>query len=373
MNSVLEHQADGRAFGGLAIARALSWLPLLLVISATVCVAYADYVVRTISLGYLYVLPLCLAAIVLSRRNAFGLVAVCVLAHDLFGPGYPTISARVLHNLTAAISFVAVVLVLQHFVAQRNALFELTTRQRDELMKEVELAAQVQKVFLPAIEPAVPGFNVAAASYPARFVGGDYFDYIQARDGALDVVMADVAGHGAAAALLMAATAAVVNLLARDSKMLVDVVYQLNRDLRGFTGESRFVTLFLAELQPATRSLRYVNCGHEPALLFQPVTDTVRWLSASCVPIGLFPTIACETNEVGIGPGDVLLCYTDGLTEAENGSNVEFGRDRISQVVRDHAAESAHDIVNAIYAAAIAHRGSNSFEDDLTIMAIKAD
>src|ERR1700741_941656 len=133
----------------LAVLTTSSWWAFLAVIVAIGCVAYADSKAEEVSLGYLYILPLSFSAILLSPRVTYGFVAICIFCHDVFGPPIHHVSMRVLHNLSAFIGFIFVVVVLQRFVAQRNALNELTRRQRDELLKEVELAAEVQQMFLP--------------------------------------------------------------------------------------------------------------------------------------------------------------------------------------------------------------------------------
>jgi len=351
-----------------------SWLPLLIVISATACVAYADYLVRSISLGYLYVLPLCLSAVLLARRTTFVLLGICIFFHDLLGPPYTTVETRAFHNLTALAGFACVVLLLQYFVSQRDALFELTRRQRDALMKDVQLAAQVQRMFLPITEPVIAGFDIAAMICPAKVVGGDYYDYIPVSNGNLELVIGDVAGRGVGAALLMAALSAVVHLEVRESRNLSDIVTRLNRELHPLTGDSGFVTLLLGELHPGSRRLRYVNCGHNPALLLQAKSAEASWLGASCVPLGLFPALNCHPEEITLAPGDILVWYTDGLTEAANEeAGVEFGRDRLLQVVRSNPGASARGLIDLVYDAVTRYTGRRSFDDDLTIVAIKAE
>jgi phosphoserine phosphatase RsbU/P len=354
-----------------AVPAARGFSPLL-VIAATACVAYADYVVRSISLGYLYVVPLCLGAVLLNRRRAFVLIAICVVFHDLFGPAYPSLSTRVVHNLTAAAGFAVVVAVIQSFVAQRNALYELTRRQRDELMKDVELAAQVQRMFLPVAEPVVPGFDIAGVIRPAKGLSGDYYDYIPVPDGRLELAIADVSGRGVPAALLMAATAAVVHLETRESRHLEEIVARLNRELYGRGGGFEFVTLLLGELQPEQRRLRYVNCGHNPGLLVRASISKVFWLPALSVPVGMFPVLECQPAEITFRPGDVLVWYTDGLTEATDRRGIEFGEDRLAQVVLASMTAGARAIAEQVCEAVRRYTGRQGFEDDCTVVVIKA-
>jgi len=150
-------------------------------------------------------------------------------------------AARILHNLTALVGFAFVVAILRWFVAQRNALDELTRHQRDELLKEVELAAEVQRLFLPRSDPETEGFEISGAMHPARVVGGDYYDFLARTDGRMRLVIADVSGKGVAAALLMSATAAAVQLETNEPRRLCDVVSHLNKELYALQDDGRFV------------------------------------------------------------------------------------------------------------------------------------
>ncbi|MBZ5665637.1 MAG: PP2C family protein-serine/threonine phosphatase [Acidobacteriia bacterium] len=362
----------GSASTGSVHLRSQAW-SFLIVSSATVCVAYADYLVKSISLGYLYILPLSLSAILLSRGVSFALIGLCVFFHDLFGPPYPSIQARIAHNLTALVAFVFAVLLLQRFVAQRNSLFDLVRQQRDELVKEVGLAAQVQKLFLPTSSPAVPGFDIAAVMYPVGGVGGDYYDYIPFSNGSLGLVIADVSGKGVAAALLMSATAATIRFETSETHSLGDMVNRLNRELHALPSNSHFVTLLLGELDPRSRRLKCVNCGHNPALLLRAASGDASWLPSSCVPLGLFETVTCQPEVIDLEPGDVMVWYTDGLTEAVDAQGREFGRDGLLENVRNNRGMSAEEIVNGLYSAAIAFNRGETLADDLTIMVIRVD
>src|SRR5258708_5380711 len=175
-----------------------TWWAFLVVALAIGCVAYADSRVEDVSLGYLYILPLSFSAILLSKRLTYAIVVVCILFHDLFGPPIHHMAARILHNFTALVGFAFVVAILRWFVAQRNALDELTRHQRDELLKEVELAAEVQRLFLPRSDPETEGFEISGAMHPARGVGGDYYDFLPRPDGRMRLVIADVSGKGGA-------------------------------------------------------------------------------------------------------------------------------------------------------------------------------
>jgi len=351
----------------------IQWLSFALVAGAIACVAYADYLVKSISLSYLYILPLVVAGILLPRRVTFTLTLICVFLHDLLAPPYSTLGVRIADNLIALIGFGFVVAMTHKFVAQRDALSGLIRRQRDDLLKEVDLAAHVQRLFLPVNGPAIPGFDVAAMMYPARGVGGDYYDYIPLPNHKLGLVIADVSGKGVAAALLMAAASAAVRVDANDPRRISETINRLNQELHGLSDGLRFMTMILGELDPESRLLRYANCGHNPALLFRAAKAQARWLSATCTPVGLFPILHCEPEQITLESDDVLVWYTDGLTEAENPAGEEFGPGKIFDIVRSNRGAGAQEIVDLLYQEVINFSGRDTFDDDLTIMVLKVE
>jgi len=374
-SSIRAGYADGRlsrvAAETIAALKSSTWWAFLVVVLAIGCVAYADNRVEGVSLGYLYILPLSFSAILLPSRLTYPLVVVCIFFHDLFGPPIHHLQGRILHNLTALIGFIFVVAILQWFVAQRNALNELTRHQRDALLKEVELAAEVQRLFLPRSDPEVAGFEVAGAMHPARVVGGDYYDYIERPDGRMRLVIADVCGKGVAAALLMSATAAAVQLETNEPRKLGDVARHLNKELYALQDDARFVTVLLGELEPRSGRLKYINCGHNPALLLRGDGGETIWLHASCTPVGMSPEMDCSLEEITLAPGDIMVWYTDGLTEASNRDANEFGTERLLESVRVHSGGSAREICDDLWREVAAFTQRDSLDDDLTLMVIK--
>src|ERR1700686_3040006 len=153
-----------------------AWLPLALVLGAVSAVAYADHLVVSISLVYLYILPLAVGAIFLRKTVSYSLIVVCVLFHDCYSPRGINPGLRIFHNLSAMLCFAFVVYVIQRYMEQREALAKTIQRQRDDLLKDVELAAQVQRLFLPSGKQAIAGLELAGMMHPARGVGGDYYD-----------------------------------------------------------------------------------------------------------------------------------------------------------------------------------------------------
>jgi serine phosphatase RsbU (regulator of sigma subunit) len=349
-----------------------SWLPLGLVLGAIGAVAYADHLVVSVSLVYLYILPLGVGAIFLRRAISYSLIAVCVLFHDYDSPRNIHVGLRLFHNLSAMLCFAFVVYVIQRYMEQREALAKTVQQQRDDLLKDVELAAQVQRLFLPLGKPTIAGLEIAGMTQPAGGVSGDYYDYIPIDAHTTQIVIADVAGKGVPAALLMSATAAAMRLEANHERNMLEQVERLNTGIHSVSDAERYVTLLIAEIDVHKRTLQYVNCGHNPALLWRATTGTLTRLNSSCPPIGLSPEEICELASTDLSPGDVVVFYTDGVTEAENRLGEEFGMERLSATVRRGSSLSAEDLMVDIYNAAAEFCGDD-FSDDVTILVVKCD
>jgi len=265
-----------------------------------------------------------------------------------------------------------VVYVVQRYIEQREALAKTVEWQRDDLLRELELAAQVQRLFLPSGKPVTPGLEIAGMMHAARGVGGDYYDYFPVDAHTTQIVVADVAGKGVPAALLMSATAAAMRFGANHDRNMLEQVQRLNTGILLASDDERYVTLLIAEIDTHRRTIRYVNCGHNPALLFRAKTGTLTHIDSSCPPIGLSPEELCELASEDLSPGDVLVFYTDGVTEAENRLGEEFGMERLSTTVRSGSSLSAEDLMNSIYNAAADFCGDR-FNDDVTILVVRCD
>jgi len=349
-----------------------AWLPLALVLGAVSAVAYADHLVVSISLVYLYILPLAVGAIFLRKKVSYSLIVICVLFHDYFSPRGINPALRIFHNLSAILCFAFVVYVIQRYMQQREALAKTVQQQRDDLLKDVELAAEVQRLFLPVDKPAIPGVEIAGMMHPARGVSGDYYDYFSIDAHITQIVVADVAGKGVPAALLMSATAAAMRLEVNRDRNMIEQVERLNTGIHSLSDSDRFVTLLVAEIDARQRILRYVNCGHNPALLLRAKTGTISLMNASCPPIGISPEEVCELSSENLVPGDVLVFYTDGVTEAESRLGEEFGMKRLSATLRNGSSLSAEELMTTIYNAAADFCG-DSFNDDVTILVVKCN
>lgn len=203
--------------------------------------------------------------------------------------------------------------------------------EKERIERELELAAAIQREILPRSLPQVAGVELAAANLPTRQVGGDYFDLFPLSRGRLGFLVADVSGKGIPAALLVSTVHAAVHLQIDESKTIAELVSRIDRHLQRYAAARKFLTLFFGVLEPDSGILRYVSAGHNPALLAS-ASGPISRLDSTGVPLGIVSNATWREESVGMAPGDLLCVYTDGLTEAVNEADEEFGLERLSAV-----------------------------------------
>jgi sigma-B regulation protein RsbU (phosphoserine phosphatase) len=252
----------------------------------------------------------------------------------------------------------------------------LSSEEKSRLEFELELSTKVQQALLPQQMPQIPRLDLAAFSRPAEIVGGDYFDFFRFREEAHGLVIGDVMGHGMSASLLMASLQASLRTLVSDHEAPTEVVRRLNLLFCHNIHLSKFVTLFLARFDPQTLSLTYCNAGHNPPLLFRDRSNgkqPLSWLPPTGAAIGLVaePQFGAET--VTLAPGDILMLYTDGVTEATNPQKEEFGQERLAELVRESSDWSAQELVREVRHRLEQFTHGRPLSDDTTIVACKTD
>lgn len=251
-----------------------------------------------------------------------------------------------------------------------------SAEQRRRLESELELSHKLQKALLPQQVPEIPGLRVAAFSQPAAIVGGDYFDFFRFRDSTFGLVIADVMGKGLPASMLMASLQASLRILGPESDSPVAVVQRLNGLFCHNIHLIKFITLFLGSYDPATRILKYCNAGHNPPLLFrrdEHSAKQIQWLPPTGAAIGLAESFAFKLESVVLLPGDILLLYTDGVTEAMNAAREEFGENRLVEFMQQKAALPPQEFIKALRRALNEFAGGQLHHDDVTILLGKMD
>jgi sigma-B regulation protein RsbU (phosphoserine phosphatase) len=220
--------------------------------------------------------------------------------------------------------------------------------EKERIERELELAAAIQRQILPRDLPNVPGLDIAARNIPTRQVGGDYFDFFPLSEGRLAFVVADVSGKGVPAALLVSTVHAAVHLQIDEAKNIPDLFSRIDRHLQRYAATRKFLTAFFGLLEPLTGILRYVSAGHNPALL-RRATGEVEQLKATGVPMGMFPNATWREETLELLPGDLLCVYTDGVTEALNAADEEFGMERLARLLDGGApAEICRRVFDAV-------------------------
>jgi len=220
--------------------------------------------------------------------------------------------------------------------------------ERVRLAEQLQVAAQIQRRLLPCADPALDGYEVRGMSRPCYEIGGDYYDYLWRGD-RLALVVADVSGKGVGAALLMAAFQASLRTLASGAADPVALVTRLNRAMVENSPDSKFVTLFYAELDLATHELEYVNAGHNPPLrVLEEGGGAVERLAPTGPVLGLLPGAAYRSERVVLQPGDLLALYTDGVTESVNHDFEEFGEDRLVKTLQRHRNQAPQSVLTSV-------------------------
>ncbi len=253
-------------------------------------------------------------------------------------------------------------------VVIENARLYKEVVERERAAQELRIAAQIQQSLLPPSKFAGASAELAAVSTPCRAVGGDLFDYVTRPDGTLTFAVCDVAGKGTSAALL---TAVVQGLLAAEADSTdgpAAVMARVNRALCRRSIEARFVTGFYAAREPGG-PLQYCNAGHNAPFL---ITESgASRLDIGGAVMGLFQTASFDTGTVEVSAGDVLVVFSDGVTEAENVEGEEFGDDRLAECLRDARSRSAAEVLETVQSSVRAFAGAAAAHDDITVMAVR--
>jgi phosphoserine phosphatase RsbU/P len=237
--------------------------------------------------------------------------------------------------------------------------------------EQLRLARSIQQSFFPSAPPVVPGYDLGGASYPADETGGDYFDYFPMPAGRVGVVLADVSGHGVGPALVMSQTRAYLHALLPLGLDVSELATRLNGLLITDGPDARFVTLFLAQLDPRDGSFVYASAGHQCFLLGPG--DEVQSLDCTSLPLGILPGRVPGSHPRALQPGQLVLFLTDGIAEATTPQGVAFGIERTLEVVRANRHRSAAEIVEVLYRSARSFAQDAPQEDDITAVVLKVE
>src|SRR6476620_4050277 len=242
--------------------------------------------------------------------------------------------------------------------------------ERERLERELALASEIQQRFQPTAPPHVNGYELQGISFPCYEIGGDYYDFIEREDGRLVIALGDVSGKGTAAALLMSSLHAAIHAQSASHDSLVATISAVNRYLADNIPSNRFVTLFYAELDPGSGALSFLNAGHNPPLIVHSA-GTVEQLASGGLPLGIKPDAEYREGRTQLQHGDVLVIYSDGVTEAMSPTGEEFGATRLYEVVSRNIESSAAGIRDRIESSLTKFAQGTSAADDITLVIVK--
>ena len=304
------------------------------------------------------------ARIAVSLRTKSDILGVLLLGPPVEGEAYSQAETRALRDWAQQLALMI-----------ENA--RLTDRivEQEKLNRDLALAVEVQRRLLPEKPPDSAGAELAAVSLPARSIGGDYYDFLDAGDHRIGIALADVAGKGIAAALIMAVVQASLRILSAEENIsLPQLAAKMNRFLHRSTKSNSYATFFFAQIDERNRQLRYVNAGHNPPYLFRSIgSSEIEELSTGGTVLGLLPQASYEEATLNLRPGDVLVAFTDGVTEALNPKEEEFGEERLKDLLRQLVHLPANEM-----SARISHALRNWIQDaaqydDLTFLVMKVN
>ena len=254
-------------------------------------------------------------------------------------------------------------------IAMENARRHMDLVEKNRMERELQLGREIQSRLLPTPPVDVRDTSIAAMSVPCYEVGGDYFDFIELPDGDLGIAIGDVSGKGVAAAMIMSSLQAALRVAAAIERDMPKLVTRLNALLFRMARGRKYVTFFFARYSPATGELRYVNAGHNPP--FVCTSAGLRQLASTGRPIGILPEAVYTEESVMLDSGSTLILYTDGLNEAANPDEEEFGMDRLAALVREATAYEVDAVPERILESILDFEAGAHATDDKTLVVVR--
>ncbi len=256
-------------------------------------------------------------------------------------------------------------------IAVENAQLHEAMIEKERMEKEIEIAASIQRALLPKHLPAIPMYDLDAVAMPCKSVGGDYYDIIQLDQDRFVLVVADVAGKGVPAALLVSTLQASLHAYIQMGGDLPELVRRLNNVVYKNTSPERFITLFACVLDARNHLLTYINAGHNYPFCINGRTKDVLALAEGGLPLGMFPNATYQEGTMVVRPDDLLVFYTDGVTEAKNKTFADYGDDRFKKCIEQFSTLDAKSVKTSILSDIHSFTGAEPQSDDLTLLVVK--
>jgi sigma-B regulation protein RsbU (phosphoserine phosphatase) len=255
-------------------------------------------------------------------------------------------------------------------LALENAQLHRDVLAKQRMERDLALARSIQLGLLPEKSPQIEGFELEASHQTSLEVGGDYYDFIPLGSQTMLNVVADVEGKGVGSAMVMANLQATLHALIAHVHSLERLVSALNDRMLADTRGQKYMTMYLSILDQRNKTLHYVNAGHVPPILLR-ADGSVEYLREGGMVVGLFPNVPFERGNVKLNSGDILAGYTDGITEASNPEDEEFGYDRLVELLKKHRNASAREIVDYTLAEVERFSRGGTHEDDRVMLIMK--
>jgi phosphoserine phosphatase RsbU/P len=238
------------------------------------------------------------------------------------------------------------------------------------MAKDMQQAAIIQRQLLPSVPPPAPGLDISGRTASCRTVGGDYYDYLRFPDGSVGVLVGDVAGKGMPAALLMSSLQARVHVVFEDASGLAQKMSRLNKAVASNCPDNRFITFFMGVVDPPTGKVIYSNAGHNPPLVVR-AQGGFETLKGGGIILGIMPAATYEEFTAQLDPGDILVLFSDGVTEAADPKDQDFGEERLADLVAGMRDRPAREIVERIHEAVMAFTEGAPPADDITVVVVR--
>jgi serine phosphatase RsbU (regulator of sigma subunit) len=235
---------------------------------------------------------------------------------------------------------------------------------------ELELATEIQQRFQPSSPPNIPGYQLQGISFACYEIGGDYYDFIPRQNGNMLIALGDVSGKGTAAALLMSSLHAAIHAQAAANSSLSESVKAVNEYLTINTPTNRFITFFVAELEPQSGELKYINAGHNPPLVARADGSVIE-LESGGFPLGIMPLAEFELGKIKLDHGEFVVVFSDGVSEAASVDGEEFGIERLTNVIKNNMQKSAAGLRDKIEFELSNFTTTAPANDDITLVIVK--
>ena len=294
------------------------------------------------------------------RHASRGIVGVLQLLNKTTGPAFTSEDVEFLEKLSGHMA-----------MALENARLHREALEKQRLERDLEMARGIQRSLLPEEPPVIPGYDLAVSNEPCFEVGGDYYDFLNLGPQTLLLVIADVEGKGVSSALVMSNLQATLRALVIHLHSLEVLALSLNEMIFNDTKSKKFLSCFLGLLDTRRGGLHYINAGHVPPILVSGETGEYTLLQAGGTVIGLFPDAEYSRGSARLQPGDILVCCTDGVTEACNPQEDEYGTDKLAACIAQHRTQPAHAIVQAVLQEVNTFARGGPHIDDKVLMVVK--